>query len=240
MQSIPQLVRSSRFIFRGAVQGLNQSSVPAVRLRPGLITARLERSLRVDPVLGDLRGKIVTVLSAPALESLRVGRQAVFFANAWIRGRGLAVREVGRLEADQDDNVAAEVAKLPEQRLEERLRSAALVVAARIVSIDPPAPTLDQHAGLWAAARLGVDEVLRGAPPHSTVLYFPTAFWPPFDRTPHFTLHQRGVFLLHTPSRESASGEGDLPPGGFVATDPDDFHELSEIDRIRQALSRIQ
>jgi hypothetical protein len=167
-------------------------------------------------------------------------RSSRFIFRAAIRGRGPAVRAVRRLEADQEDNVAAEVAKLPEQHLGERLRSAALVVAAHIVSIDPSAPTLDQHAGLWAVAHLGVDEVLRGAPPASTVLHFPTAFWPPFDRTPRFNLHQRGVFLLHTPTRQSASDEGALPPGGFVATDPDDFHELTEIDRIRQALSRIQ
>jgi hypothetical protein len=239
MPSNQELVRSSRFIFSGVVVGLSQSSVPALRPGPGLITARLERSLRVDPVLGDIRGKIITVV-AKAPQSLRIGQQTVFFANSWIRGRGLAVREVGRVDVDQADDVAAEVAKLPEQHLEERLRSAALVVTAEIVSIDPPAPTFDQHSGLWAAAHLDVGEVLRGPPGASAVLYFPTAAWPPFDRMPHFNLHQRGVFLLHVPSGESVPGERGLPPGGLIATDPDDFRDLSEIERIRQALSRIQ
>jgi hypothetical protein len=239
MSSTQELVRSSRFIFRGTVVGLNQSSVPALRPRPGLITARLDRSLRADPLLGDLSGKIITVtVKVPG--SLRIGQQTVFFANNWIRGRGLAVREVGRLDVDQEDDVAAEVAKLPQQHLEERLRSAALVVTAEIVSIDPPALTFDQHSGLWAAAHLSIDEVLRGPPGASAVLYFPTAAWPPFERMPHFSLHQRGIFLLHTPSAVSVSGEGGLPLDALVATDSEDFHDLSEIERIRQALSRIQ
>ena len=51
----------------------------------------------------------------------------VFTLN-WIQGGGIAAREVAHLPARQEDDVAAEVERLPERHLAERLASSAMLV----------------------------------------------------------------------------------------------------------------
>src|SRR5262249_37941842 len=147
---------------------------------------RVDRGLRVDPVLGDLRGKMITVAAA-APESLRVGQKAVFFTNSWIHGRGIAVREVEHMDVGEENMVAAAVSQLPQIHLHERLQSAAMVVEAEVVRIGPVERTsLERNAALWKAAELKVEKVLRGKPLKSTVVYFPTSDHPMWARAPRF------------------------------------------------------
>jgi hypothetical protein len=198
MQSISDLVQSSTFIFRGTVLELGASSVPSVPPNEKLITVRINKSLRTDPVVGDLREKTITVAVVSA-EKFTAGQQVVFFANSWVHGRGIAVREVAHLDAGQTDRVAAAVAQLPQRHMLDRLQDAEVVVDAKITKIDPPGFTLDQHDGLWAAAHLHVNATLKGKLPHSAIFYFATAEWPPWNRTPRFEEGQGGIFILHIP-----------------------------------------
>jgi hypothetical protein len=239
MPSLQELVRASRFIFGGTVLALGASSVPAVRPKHKLITAHMDRSLRVNALLGDLRGSIITI-SVKTPESFRVGQSAVFFTNSWIHGKGIAVREVGHVGIEHQEDVAAEIAKLPQQHLTERLRLAALVVQAEIVAIDPPAPTFDQHAALWAKAHLRIDATLHGQHRHVAILYFPTAPWPPWDRKLRYALHQRGIFLLHKPSQKEVISSEPLPADGFVALDSADFQDEAEKGHIEHLLAGIR
>jgi hypothetical protein len=207
-----------------------------IRPNEKLITARLDRSLRVDPVLGDLRGATITV-AVGAPESLTPGQQVIFFANSWIRGRGIAVREVSHVDIAREASVAAEIADLPRQHVIERLRSAELVVHAEIVAIDPSKPTFDQHAALWAAAHLNIFRTLRGPTRDAAVFYFPTAPWPPWDRAPRFQLNQRGVFLLHNGTSDViAKADKTLSASDLVALDPADFQAESEATEIERSL----
>jgi hypothetical protein len=81
MPTVLELTRSSSLVFTETVQERGASSVPAVAASEKLVTVRVDRALRVDPVLGDLRGKIVTVVAA-APETLTPGQRAVFFTFA--------------------------------------------------------------------------------------------------------------------------------------------------------------
>jgi hypothetical protein len=239
MPSIPELVQSARFIFSGTVVGRGKSTVPAVPHDQKLVTARLDRGIRIDPVLGELRGKEITV-AAKAPEAFSPGQRFVFFTNSWVHGRGIAVREVSHLDIGAEDAVSAEVAELPNKHLQERLRTAALVAAGEIVSIDPPLPTFDRHAALWAAAHLRIERILRGPHRDQVILYFPTALWPPWNTMPRFTQNQRGIFILHSATRENTHGDPTLPPDSFVALDPADFHDESQWAAIEQILNSIQ
>ncbi len=239
MQSISDLVQSSTFIFSGTVLELGASSVPFVPPNEKLITARLDSSLRTDPILGDLRGKTITVAVGSA-ETFTAGQQVVFFANSWVHGRGIAVREVAHLNAGQTDRVAAAVAELPQRRLLDRLQDAEVVVDAMIASIDPPGFTLDQHDGLWAAANLYVSATLRGAAPQPPMFHFATAEWPPWNRTPRFAKGQAGIFILHIPPPDTVKEGGTLPAGSLVAVDAADFQDESQAGRIRQFLAALK
>jgi len=239
MQSISDVVQASTFIFSGTVLELGASSVPFVPRNANLITARLDASLRTDPVLGDLRGKTITIAVGSA-EQFTVGQQVVFFANSWVHGRGIAVREVAHLDAGQADSVAAAVAQLPQRHLLDRLQDAQVVVDAKIAKIDPPGFTLDQHDGLWAAAHLDVNSTLKGEAPQPAVFYFATAEWPPWNRVPRFEEGQSGIFTLHIPPPDTVKDGGTLPAGGLVVVDAADFQDASEAPRIQQFLAVLK
>ena len=95
---------------------------------------RLERGLRVSPVLGDLSGKVITV-AVKAPELFTAGQKAVFFTNSWVHGKGIAVREVDHPDVGNEDEVAKAVEQLPQLYLMDRLKSADLVVEAEVEQI---------------------------------------------------------------------------------------------------------
>ncbi len=239
MQSISDLVQTSTFIFSGTVLELGASSVPFVKPNERMITARLDKGLRIDPVLGDLTGKTITVLVGET-EAFKPGQKAVFFANSAVHGRGIAVREVTHVDTGQADAVASAVAQLPQRHLLDRLQQAVAVVDAAITKIDPPAFTVDQHDGCWAAAHLNVTSTLKGSPPSSAVMYFATGEWPPYDRMPKFRTGQSGVFSLQVPPVHAMKGGGTLPAGSLVTTDVADFQPSSQAGRIKQLLAALK
>lgn len=237
MQSLLDLVKTSTFIFRGTVLQLGVSSVPYVPAGDEIITARLDESLRTDPVLGDLRGKTITV--DVGSETFAVGQQAIFLTNSWVHGRGIAVREVASLDVGEEAAVAAAVAELPKGHLIDRLQDATSIVDAQIATIDPPGFTLDQHDGLWAAAHLEINTTLKGSTPPGNAFYFATAQWPPWSRTPRFQVGQTGIFLLHTPMPGTVNDGGTLPAGSLVAVDDADFQPESQAAQIKQLLAAL-
>jgi len=239
MQSISDLVQASTFIFSGTVLELGASSVPFVPPNEKLITARLDKSLRIDPVLGDLRGKTITVAVGSA-EQFKPGQHVLFLANSWVHGRGIAVREVAHLDLGQADRVAAAVAELPQRHLLDRLQDAEVVVQGKISKIDPPGFSLDQHDGRWAAAHLHVAATFKGSAPQPAVFYFATAEWPPWNRAPRFEKGQAGVFILHLPPPDTVKEDGTLPAGALVALDHADFQDESQAGRIKKILAALK
>jgi hypothetical protein len=239
--SIADLAHQATLIFTGTVVELAGSTVPVLLPSDKLVVVHIDRGLRVDPVLGDLRGKNIT-LAAASPKTLRVGQQAVFFTNSWIHGKGIAARELEHVDVNQEQDAIAAVAALPEAHLMDRLRSAELVVAAQVARIGPERiASRDRNAARWAAAELRVQRVLDGQPRQSTTVYFPAATQPLWINAPRFAEGQEGVFILHVPPRTALPSLAILEPGSLVALDPDDFQpdsRLSDVERLVAAVRR--
>src|SRR5262249_34858339 len=124
--SIEELTRSSSLVFAGTVLDVGASNLRALRAQENLVLVRVNRALRVDPALGDLRRRSVT-LETQTADRLQPGEQAVFFTQSWIHGEEIAVREVARVDVGRADEVAAVAARLPELHLVDRLADAAVV-----------------------------------------------------------------------------------------------------------------
>lgn len=240
MPTVLELTQSSSLIFSGTVQERGTSTVPAVPASPNLVVVRVDRPLRVDPRLGDLRGKMITV-AASAPEKLSPGQRAVFFTNSWVHGRGIAVREVEHMGVEEEDQVAAAVAQLPQTHLMDRLKRAELVVDAEVARISPAEQRgPERKAALWAEAELRIRKVLKGKAAESTRVYFPTAEWPPWTNAPRFTLRQRGVFILHAPAQDRSLSERALAAGSLVALDPADYQDETALEEINELLDAVR
>jgi hypothetical protein len=226
VQAILDLTPKPNLIFIGTVIRRNASSVPGLSAKEYLIVVRVDRGLRVDPGLGDLKDKLITI-AVRKPESFDVGQEAIFFTTSWIYGGGIAVREVDHLDASEEHRVAvaAVVADLP---LLERLRSAELVVEAEVLRVGTAEREIQERdAALWAPAHLRVTRTLLGKPRKPTVLYFPTSERGEWMLAPRFHEHQRGVFILHL-LREDEDDGPTVPEGGLVALDPSDFQADSQ------------
>jgi hypothetical protein len=238
--SIADWAHQAALIFSGTVVQIAASTVPVLPPANNLVVVHIDRGLRVDPVLGDLSGKAIT-LAAVSPKTLHVGQQAIFFANSWIHGKGIAAREVQHVDIDQVQDVVSAIAALPEVHLMNRLRSAELVVAAQVARIGPERiASRDRNAVRWAPAELNVQRVLDGQPRQPTIVYFPTTRQPLWRNAPRFAEGQNGVFILHTPARTALPSLAILGPGSLVALDPDDFQPESRLSDIENLVTEVR
>ncbi len=227
---LEKLIEGVSFILKATVIRVDASNEPSVPSRPGLVVGRVDAVLRASPDLGDLVGQEITIELASGRQAPKVGDQEIFYANDWVYGLQIAVREVAHRAATQEAEKATIEAleNLPARHLKSRLDGAELVVAGVVESIGP-SPLKEPasfNAPLWKVAELRAETVLKGEP-HSKqarVLFPSSDDWAP---VPQFTEHQAGIFLLrHEPQLA-------LPPDLFIAPDPADF-------QLRTALRQVQ
>jgi hypothetical protein len=238
MPSVLELARSSGLIFSGTVVQRGTSTVPAVPPSSNLVVVRVDRGIRVDPVHGDIKGKLITVVPT---EALAPGQRAVFFTNSWIHGQGIAVREVAHLDPGEEARAAEAVSQLPLLHLQERLQGAELVARGEVVRVSAvERKTFERNAPLWAAAELKVDRALRGKPRTSATVYFPTSDHPMWVGAPRFKERQRGIFILRAPSRNATPSEAALAADSLVALDAADVQPESGLHAVEELLGAIK
>lgn len=216
--SIEALVRSSGVIFTGTVIRTGDSTLPTLPPEERLAVVSVDRVLRLNRDVPDT----VTVRRKDDC-ALEAGERAVIFAQLWILGEGVAVREEAHLDAGEEEEVAAEVDRLPRRLLKERIDAAELVVAGEVVRIVPDGGPAD-----WAVAELKVAAVLKGRPREVVLVDFPTPGNPLWVRVPHFHLGRRGIFLLHH--------EDGLERGTLVAPDPLDVQPEQQWHTVRELI----
>src|SRR5262249_10035119 len=239
-EDIDALTRASSFIFSGTVQSAGASNVAAVEPGDSLLLVRVERGLRSDPALGDIRGRLVTV-KALSPDELPVGAQAVFFTNSWVHGDEIAVLERAHLGAERADEVADAVGRLPDMHLADRLRAAAAVVRAVVARTQRVTGLWEDHrAPLWAEATLDVAETLKGDATGMRLL-FPTSDSHRWDQSPRLAPGQQGVFLLHVgdPAAQQWLDDPKLD-GAVTVLDAADVQPGDEAEHIRELLGSLE
>lgn len=227
---LQKLVRDSNLIFSGTVVELGASSVANLAPRDNFAVVSVDRSLRCDAALGDLRRKKVTVELLDQ-GGLQPDQRALFFTLNWIQGGGIAAREVARMETQQEDEVAGEVARLPERHLAERLADSTLVVLAEVAKIrSTPFDIRWRNAPQWATASFRNIEPLQGDPTEDMVVLFPTSGRPMWARAPRLKEGQRGIFLLHRPPDWPPLPNlgANLTSAIFTVLDPADVEPVSK------------
>src|SRR5579859_2555987 len=93
-EELDKLVAESSYVFKATITQLNASNEPTVRPGPGLIVAHVDDAFRASPSVGvrGLRGREVTMRLAGGAPAL--GEKLLVFANEWVYGAQIALREV--------------------------------------------------------------------------------------------------------------------------------------------------
>jgi hypothetical protein len=232
---LAELTRASSFIFCGTVEEAGASNVHGLEPAANLLLVRVGVPLRSDPALGDTTGRLVTV-ATDAPDQLPPGTEAVFFTAGWIHGAEIAVRELAHASRDLTDTVRAEVGRLPDLHLMDRLAQARLVVLAEVESTGRLRRPRERRAPRWARAQLRVVTSLKGRA-REPILYFPTSDSHHWFRAKRPRRGQRRVFLLHAEDEHAERWLQDDEQGVvFTALDPADIQLETQLDHIRALL----
>jgi hypothetical protein len=239
LRELQNLVHDAHLIFSATVLEIGASSVENLPPQDNFAVVVVERSLRSDPGLGDLHRRKITVKLLKVSE-LRADDEVIFFALNWIQGGGIAAREIGHLEMQLEDDVAAEVSRLPMRHLADRLADALLVAVAEVTAIKPtPFDIRWRNAPQWATASLRKVDRLWGDAPEEMVILFPTSGRPMWARSPRLKERQRAIFLLHRPPDwpPLPQSEAPLKSAVFTVLDPADVQPVSQRPVIEALLS---
>lgn len=240
-ENFEESASQSHFIFKGTVTKINAATLPQVRPTARTIIVKVEEVVHAPPpILGDYKGKEVTIqLNRPG--AVRTGQQFVFFTTSWMFGSSIALREIDRRQSHADISVTrsrvSEVhAKFAEDRLQNRLNDAELVVSGRVSAVRP-APddirrqSISEYDPHWWEAVIQIETVLKGQiNERSLVVLFPSSRDVMWERAPKFREGQEGTWVLR---REIVRGT-EPPQEYFTAVHPLDFHPNDQIERIKR------
>jgi hypothetical protein len=234
VEGVDKLVEESSYVFRATVTQLNASNEPAVPPGPRLIVAHVDEAFRASPSVGvnGLRGRDVTLQLAGGAPAL--GDKVLVFANQWLYGVQIALREVAhyRLTEPAEREVVEAVERLPIRHLEVRLDGAVLVVEGEVESIGP-SPVPDGFALSSPNYELAVVRVrsrLKGESGEQVNILFPTNPAPPWRTAPKLRAREHAIFILRHETFLKA------PREYYTALDPADVQPHDALRRIRSLL----
>jgi hypothetical protein len=249
--SIREMADEASFIFEGTLRRTGAVTSSALQPAADMAVVHIGRILKGPPALASFSGHEVTVqLRQPG--PAEHGRNFTFSTTGLHFGDGRAVREVGRIDTSGPE-VEKEVHEAEHERQNElllsRLRDAEIVVAGeaiRTAAYQAPDATHQQgseHDPDWWECVVRVRDVLKGeirparrgrAAAAEVVALFAHSTDIVWYQSPKFTEGVEGIWLLH---RTDFRGN---PVPAPATIHPLDFHPLSELDRIRALLERLQ
>jgi hypothetical protein len=248
----------ARFVFKGTVQKLKASTIPAAKGAKLTAIVRVDEVVRAPEALSQYAGHDITVdLAGP--QTLKAGQRATFYSTGWIFGDSIAVQAIFHplLEADHVTMSAIAgdpVANLANHDAKSRFDGARVVVSGQVVSVNLPAgpapaallaggvgPTqrLSEHDPVWLDAVIQVHAVHKGS--HSgkkAVVRFPASHDVLWHQAPKFQAGQEGFFMLHRgepnePKRQRFAFAAGGDDRAYTALHPADFQPYDHPGGVR-------
>lgn len=251
---LEDLVRQSRFIFKGTVEKLGAATMSAAPINDRTAVVKVDQVIHAPQILDDLTGKDITVqLAEPG--TLKERQQAVFFTNPWLYGESIAVQEVGRQELSRRAGAAASdrlrrrvsgyIERQPDDELRRHLAEVDTVVVGTVYNNNPlarsPSLPVSEHDPEWWEATISVESVEKGKISGTSVtVVFANSMDVAWFQAPKLRLGQEGIWLLHLRQASTKDIEApDLPvPSAYLVIHPLDAHGKGEVERVRKLLKR--
>lgn len=243
VQKADQLLDQVNFAFVGTVVETGASNLAVVPRDSHTTLVRVDRVLHGTPLMRANAGQVITVRSARSAEH-HVGQTSTFFVDVDTFGESLAGIERGRFPLQAGDEgvhakVLSDVHQVRSDRdLSQRMRSAEVVVAGRVVSVEPSGieEELSEHAAGWQRATIEVATVLKGQPGTKTVtFFFPTSPDRVWKDVPRFAPGEEGVWILHSKPNDYSRKAKMIP--GLTALDLKDFQHTDQSQRLQNLIA---
>ena len=254
------LVKQSNYIFRGTVKKLNAVTLD-LKPNSGMVDApnssfvvvSVDEALQAPDAFVHSTGVNITMkLKEP--DSVKMGRQLIFFNSLThfnaisTVGDGLAVIEVGRMEAPANSDtlrqqIASAKQRLADQDLQRRLAQAEMVIVGKITDIKqgPPSDIITEHDPDFWEAKLQIKSVELGPSTQRAVtMLYANSMDVVWARSPKFKKGQEGIWILHSDQAVDWKRRLRLPVESLTALDSEDFLPLNQLERVRRLLKKIR
>jgi hypothetical protein len=171
----------ANFVFKGTVQKLKAASMPEVPVTARTAVVRVDEIIEAPPTMTDFTGRDITV-ELGGKKKIKAGGQALFYANGWILGDGLAVRSIEHRAVPPVAGMAAvgvtpgdPVENLANKHVRARFERSSVVISGRVKAVRLPEATEGRAAAAAAsAAGPGADSVapeVRPVSEHDPVMH---------------------------------------------------------------------
>jgi hypothetical protein len=255
------LVQQSNIIFAGTVSQLEATSFADVPKSAQTIVVRVESVLKKPRAVSLKKGDKVTVeVKDPG--AFRPGMEVTFYADGWIFGSGVAVKELSHAMIPSggkpggggaEERAIRQIEEqISDQELKQRLASADFVVIARVADVRKwTAPEVasvphrvTEHDPDWHDAVIKIESILKGPKPkkNKLVVRFPQCNDVAWVHAPKFEKHQEGIFFL---KKDEVSGapiallEG-TEVNAYTCLRPGDWLPKSDEARVRSLLKKMR
>jgi len=254
------LVKQSSIIFAGTVSQVAATSFAGVPKSAQTIVVRVDSVLKKPAAVSLKSGDNVTVeVKDPA--AFQDGTQATFYADGWIFGAGVAVKEVAHeiLPSGGTPAAAAGIGEktygqlqqeISDQDLQRRVAAADYVVVGRVTDVHrwtiPKSAAVryrtSEHSANWHEAVLQIQSILKGprVKRNKMIVRFPQSRDVAWANAPKFEKKQQGIFIL---KKDQVSGDATASLGGYTVDaytclTPGDWLPMSDEARVRSLLKK--
>ncbi len=227
------LVKQSSIIFAGTVSQVAATSFAGVPKSVQTIVVRVDSVLKKPAAVSLKSGDDVTVeVKDPA--AFQDGTQATFYADGWIFGSGIAVKELGHEIGPSGGTPAAAAGigektygqlqqEISDQDLQRRVAAADYVVVGRVTDVHqwtiPKSAAAryrtSEHSANWHEAVLQIQSILKGprVKRNKMIVRFPQSRDVAWANAPKFEKKQQGIFIL---KKDQVSGDATASLGGYT------------------------
>jgi hypothetical protein len=240
------LVKQSSIVFAGTVSQLGATSFAGVPKSAQTVVVRVDSVLKKPAAVSLKKGDNVTV-ELKDQTMFEIGTQATFYAEGWIFGSGVAVKELGHelgpSRGETSKPAVADEKQISDQELQDRLNAADFVVIGRVTDVhrwNPPksaSTRISEHDPDWHEAVVEVQSVLKGGQVkgNKIVIRFPGRNDVAWVHSPKFEKNQQGIFCLN---RNQTSGAATEKVGGrqlavYTCLGHGDSLPMSDVPRVR-------
>lgn len=233
-------MNDSDYIFQGRIIG--EGTVTASERIPGKTT----KTVQVENVIlsaeghEDFAGKTVHVVLEED-NAIKEGTSYLFYTKTWLFGNTLTVIANDAQPADNLARASKEVREFKleqqEQTLKKRLDAAEVIIAGKVINVEDlkveQRDMLSEHYPFWKIATVEVQETIKGELSTQQVrVYFASSIDVHWFKAPKLNREIEGVFVLNRKEQFQKT------QNNFTITAPDEFYPISELNRIKQTLSK--
>jgi hypothetical protein len=247
-------MKHASVIFAGTIVKQNAATFYEVPVSGNTAIVRIEQLLQRPNAIALKEGEEIT-LQLQNISGASVGTRVTFYADGWILGKGIALREIGRTAMPATADAAQQLQtrktfhetrqRMIEANIRARIDSADVVALGEVIGIQPSTSgasrRITEHDPNWQDAIVKVSKGMKGvADGAEIVLRFPASMDVAFYGMPKFKKGDERVMMMRTDTRsglQKAMVAG-KEMSAFMIDKASDVLEKEQLQQVMEIMKR--